>query len=287
LNERLDQLALEMAKIREGQTLYALIGGGPSMSTTLIVVGTTGVILYISGVHSWADIMYVTKKHFNTTVEALKEGVTGLASALARVRHELLEKVGVVEVKVDEARAALEGKIDGVRGQVEGVTNSQTLIEGLIRGIEGKIELTQDQVKQANRGIMILCNVIAESGVTNEELIEFTRNNGIQIEQKAEVKSIQRSSTRPSTSVIAVPQEQSKSEDFSINDILLREGLQHLITMTAPARSVYPQRPVRSISNSSSESLPTAVPLDRDVAAFLAGYTNISSTPSTTPTTKL
>jgi len=238
--------------------------------------------------------MYVTKKHFNTTVEALKEGVTGLASALARVRHELLEKVGVVEVKVDEARLALEGKIDGVRDQVTGVANSQGLIEDLIRGIEGKIELTQDQVKQANRGIMILCNVIAESGVTNEELLDYTRKNGIQIEQKAEVKSVQHSSTKPSASVIAVPQEkQAKSEEFSINEILLREGLQHLITMTAPNSQRHPQpitqRPSRSISSSSTESLPTAVPLDRDIATFLSGYTsNISPPPppTSTPTIK-
>jgi hypothetical protein len=278
LTERLDQLTMEMARIRQGQTLSGLVGGPPSLTTTIVVIGTTGVVLYISGIHSWSDIMYVTKKHFNTTVEALKEGVTGLASALARVRHELLEKVGVVEVKVDEARFALEEKIDGVHDEVKGVAKSQDLLEELIRGIEGKIELTQDQVKQANRGIVILCSVIAESGVMNEELLEFTRKHGgTQGGPKGSSKvqsSVVNNNNKPD-----VPQ-QAKYEsngEFSINDVLLREGLQHLITMTT--RTPH-NRPTRTASNN-SENLPTAVALDPLFSSFSARPTTNLNTVKT------
>jgi hypothetical protein len=182
----------------------------------------------------------------------------------------------VVELKVDEARAALEGKILGVHDEVKGVAQSQDVMEGLIRGIENRIELTQEQVKQANRGIVILCNVVAESGASNEDLLEFTR-------KYAATSTDRKNPDKQTVSTTSLSSNESKankpgatltiSPDFSINDILLREGLQHLITMTSASKLDTKKSP------SSQEKIPTAVPVNRDFASVLAGISAIA--PST------
>jgi len=279
LNERMDNLARELKMMRESQFIN-FIGGGqpPSTSTIILVVGVTGVILYLSGVRGFDDVMYVTKKNFSTTIEALKEGVAAVSSALARAKEELLEKIGIVESKIDAARESLELKIGGVHDEILGVSKSQNKMEDLVRGIEGKIELTQDQIKQANRGIYILCSVLAESGVSNDDLLEFTQKHG--------GSGIQRKPSTIKSFVDSLPIANSVSDKvtspqvateapLSMNEILLREGLQNLLNLSAKAGNKATSSKGSFISNDSN--LPFALPLDGNFSSILAGARSTSS----------
>lgn len=233
--------------------------------------------------------MYVTKTNFATTIEALKEGVEAVSSALARAKLELLEKIGIVEGKIDAAREALENKIGEVHGEILGVSKSQSKMEDLVRGIEGKIELTQDQIKQANRGIYILCSVLAESGVNNDDLVEFTQKHGGSGVQR------QKSSNRIVAESIPVAQQPRIADavadaSFSINEMLLREGLQNLLNLTSNSNSgtnassvssASQAKQVTSIPGLIEPNLPLALPLDGNFSSIFAGVRPMTSRSTT------
>jgi hypothetical protein len=197
LADQLNSLSRDVARMRGDQ-----ISLRPSSSTTLfVVVGGVGaaLALYVSG-SSLTDVVWVTRSHFNSTVTALKDGVRGVAVALAKVRQELAQKIGVVERKVDESRDHLEKRIaaevgdvrrdlalahEDVRGVAKGqqeVRSVLTTIEGQVSDVGQRVEDAQGQLHRANRGIYLLCNVVADSAAVAssnravyEELLQFTR----------------------------------------------------------------------------------------------------------------
>ena len=252
--DKLDQLSSEVSSIKRNQ-LFA--NGSPiSLSTGVIIVGTCGAVLYISGVRSLADLMYVTKKHFNDTVAKLQNGVKLLAGAIKQVRKELGEKIDVVEKKIDDTRFSLEGILDSVKVDVKKVSDGQTEMHKLIRslenqmnGIESTIGDAKLQLQQANTGIFILCNVVKQSGVMNDELAEFTN------------KYASKSSIFSAGDKVAA-QSLNDADDITGTSNLIRQGLQQLLSGTsssAAGSSVVKNVPPSKIVSS---NVPTALAID-------------------------
>jgi len=92
-----------------GVPLWKLVG----------LVGTAGTIyMKVSG-YELKDIVYVSKKHFDTATAALKDQYDQLEIAVAHVKGELLQRMGVVEKKMDETRDSIHLKIDSEMGKVD------------------------------------------------------------------------------------------------------------------------------------------------------------------------
>mmetsp|Transcript_20658 Transcript_20658/g.40551 ORF Transcript_20658/g.40551 Transcript_20658/m.40551 type:complete len:358 (+) Transcript_20658:1798-2871(+) len=185
LADQMAELSNEVARMRiQGQYghgfAYAQSGWGISW-TTVVTAGGVGVLyLYMKG-YSFADFMYVTKKALSVAVEALEEGIENLGMALETAKRELSYKLGLLEDKVDETRESLENKITAevgdvkrdlevVGNDVKGISRAQEQVHGLVQSIEtqidnleNKMEGVGNQLNTANRGIYLLCNVVAEN----------------------------------------------------------------------------------------------------------------------------
>jgi archaellum component FlaC len=144
-----------------------------------------------------SGIMYVTQSKFKTATEALKEGIDGVSKALNKTRLELLQKLGVLEKNLQDVSADLKTEIamstESVRNDlanvstdVRGVNTIVTGLESKLGTIEGGVGDLRTALEKANRGIHLLCHVVAESyrganGQKNErwysDLLTFTKTS--------------------------------------------------------------------------------------------------------------
>jgi len=178
--------------------------GGLFSWTTIVTVGGVGVLyMYFKG-YGLADVMYVTKKGLEVAVLALEEGIDSVGAALESAKRELSYKLGLIDEKIDENSAKLEEKIksevgdvkrdlEAVGNDVKGISRNQERVHGMVESIETQIDTIGESMGTANRGIYLLCNVVAES-MTNggsgkkagnnnssptslyDELMSYTRN---------------------------------------------------------------------------------------------------------------
>ena len=160
LEDKIDKLASSLSKAANGggaapTTVGAWVASMrfPLMSFSLLS-GCAALALRLLG-YSMSDVWWVSKAQFRTTTDALREGVAAVASALARVRSELLEKIGVVDANVDRTREELKADVAGVSRKVSSVSDSLQVIEAKLAGIEGGL-------RTANRGIFLLCHVVSD-----------------------------------------------------------------------------------------------------------------------------
>jgi hypothetical protein len=164
LSSKLDQLRHDLRSDLRSSSL-SLVSLVPGKVVLVTLAGVAGVA-YWSGYSVW-DALYVTRRQFRTATDALKEGLHGLVTALAKVRGELLDKIGAVEKNLDTARDELTAHITSeaglVRGQVKLVGEDVANLGCKLEGIEGGVEDVRKSLVRANRGIWLLCHVVAES----------------------------------------------------------------------------------------------------------------------------
>jgi len=154
LEDKIDRLAASLVAAR-GSTLSAL--GASLRGPTMFVVLASGagvLLLRLMGT-SVAEVWWVTRAQFRATTDALREGVSAVASALTKVRAELLERIGVVDANVDRTRAELKADVSNVAVQVRDVSDTLATMETKLNGIEAGM-------KTANRGIFLLCHVVSD-----------------------------------------------------------------------------------------------------------------------------
>lgn len=177
-----------------------------------------GGLMYFNGV-TLQDFMYVTRKSFTVSVKDLKKGLKLVNEALQVAREELGEKIGLVDAKLDSTRISLENTIEQEVGKVALDLES---VGTDVRNVSEKIDGVEGQLKVANRGIFLLCNVVAESvrnsGSSNstrngasslyQDLIEYTKNaisnvasitTGLQQDEKSKANTRSRSSSSSSS----------------------------------------------------------------------------------------
>ena len=176
-----------------------------SWSTVITVGGVGAVYLYVRG-YSWSDIAYASRAALAAAVETLQQGLETLGVALETAKRELSYKLGLIDDKLDATKDSLERQISRevgdvrrdvatVGSDVRALSRSQDKVHGMVESIEtqidsleGKMEAANSQLSTANRGIFLLCNVVADnmkggaatarqSGASlYDELVSFTRS---------------------------------------------------------------------------------------------------------------
>eukprot|EP00298_Acanthocystis_sp_HF-20_P002913 c13297_g1_i2.p1 GENE.c13297_g1_i2~~c13297_g1_i2.p1 ORF type:complete len:368 (-),score=157.77 c13297_g1_i2:115-1218(-) len=80
------------------------------------------------------DLVYVSKKHFNTVTENLRLQFDVLKEVMDSVKADLMERVQILETKLVDAREAIEAKIGyemtKVDGKIEGVSSELVKVNG-------------------------------------------------------------------------------------------------------------------------------------------------------------
>lgn len=155
---------------------------------TTAVGGTVCVAIFfhVTGLFDMSGVMYVTQAKFKTATEALKEGVDAVSKALQKARQELLARIGVLETRLEAVNVELKDQIlasaDSVKTDVAKVHSEVrdvgTVVNGLedkLGSIEGGVGDLRSALERANKGIHLLCHVVAES---------YRYSSGNQKEQK-------------------------------------------------------------------------------------------------------
>lgn len=178
--------------------ITTLLGG------TLVALG----VVHLTGLFDLSGIMYVTQHKFKLATEQLERGVKALGESLVKTRTELLAKLGLVERNLELTRKELKGEIQSssaeIRKDVKVISGDIKHLHSDVVGLDTKMDGLQDGVgelraaiEHANRGIALLCHVVAESfyhrtgegrsggGPTQDkavkDLMTFTKTNPVQV----------------------------------------------------------------------------------------------------------
>lgn len=93
---------------------------GVPMWQLIGAAGTMGVVYFKVKGYNLNDLVYVSKQHFNSITDILKEQIGLLETTMGDVKQELLERIGLVEAKVDSAKESIEARIAAEMSKVDG-----------------------------------------------------------------------------------------------------------------------------------------------------------------------
>lgn len=175
--DRLSQMNRETVHVHHGPN------GAPTYAAswiTTIIGGTvvTVLVFHFTGLFDMSSYLYVTQAKFKVATEALERGVKHVGEALAKTRIELMQKLGVVEKNLDITRKELKTEIQvtsqEIRKDVKLISTDIRHLHTDVATMDGKLDGLHDGVSElraavehANRGIALLCHVVAESFFTN------------------------------------------------------------------------------------------------------------------------
>lgn len=83
------------------------------------LAGVTGAIYMKVYGYEMRDLVYVSKKHFDSATAVLKQQYEQLEQAVELVKVDLLQRIGLVETKVTDARDSINAKIDLEVGKID------------------------------------------------------------------------------------------------------------------------------------------------------------------------
>lgn len=172
LSSKLDRIAS-----MKGETVHVHHGSNGAVSWVTTIVGGTAVVVivaHVTGLFDFSGIMYVTQSKFKSATEALQESVAVVNKALQAARKDLLERMGLIETRIDNVSAELKDQITtssaAVREDLAKVSLEVRDVGTAVSGMEDKLGLIEGGVgdlrlamEKANRGIQLLCHVVAES----------------------------------------------------------------------------------------------------------------------------
>lgn len=138
LNQLMGNLSSQVDQLASSQRQSHSIIVTTSQPTSIFgyplwkVAGLAGVAgyayFYISG-YELRDLVYVSKKHFDVATAALKDQYDQLEIAVAHVKGELLNRIGLVDQKLDDMSEAIHGTVRMEIGKVD------ERMAGLARGV--------------------------------------------------------------------------------------------------------------------------------------------------------
>jgi len=126
--EAFNSLRNEIAELKQAQRSghnALIIAHQPStvlgfpMWKAVGLVGTVGFIYFKVKGYEMRDLVHVSKKHFTTVTESLRQQFDVMQQVLGAVKTDLIERVHVVETKLVETREAIEALIGFRFGNVE------------------------------------------------------------------------------------------------------------------------------------------------------------------------
>lgn len=172
ISEKLDRLA----SVRS-ETVHVHHGNNRYTSWFTTIIGGTAVVVviaHVSGLFDFSGIMYVTQSRFKSTTDALKEAVDSVSKVLSVTRRDLLERIGLLDTKMEEANAELKEQITktheivrddlaNVHQEVKDVGSVVGGLETKLGAIDGGLGELRVAMERANHGIQLLCHVVAES----------------------------------------------------------------------------------------------------------------------------
>ncbi|KAL3652878.1 hypothetical protein CASFOL_002559 [Castilleja foliolosa] len=109
---------------------------------------------------SFSDIMYVTKNNMANAVETVSKQLDNVSEALASTKRHLTKRLENLDWKMDEQREIsklVANDVTEVRSNLNQIGLDIGLINELVSGLEGKLELLESKQDMTNSGLWYLC----------------------------------------------------------------------------------------------------------------------------------
>jgi len=116
------------------------------------------------------DIMYVTKRTFDTVTQNIEESIESTRHLINNVYKELQMHIGIVEEKVDKHSLDIKKQIDGVQTSVVKLDHQLTNIKSTL---EQKLQNAARERQFVAKGVQLLCKTVGENIDDSNELQEF------------------------------------------------------------------------------------------------------------------
>jgi predicted nucleic acid-binding Zn-ribbon protein len=101
------------------------------------------------------DLVYVSKKHFNSITDSMRVQIESLEEVCGAIKVQLLERIGVVEEKVDDAKRDIEAKIGDesakLRVEIGDVGGQVSEISGAVANNSEKVDKLAEDVAGARK----------------------------------------------------------------------------------------------------------------------------------------
>ncbi len=239
-------LSKEVAKLRydrfhphaSSSSSSSILGIGNIMIISCIA---SGCYIYYNGI---GNFMYVTKKTFQTSMETLKTNMNTITDVLETTKYELELKLGLVDQKLDTTRISLEDKITTEVGSIKNellllqdsitdMNTSQLQLQNMVQGLE-------NQMMQANRGIYLLCNVVADNMIIDHQSQLPTQNN----DKKSRLTNLYEELMNYTTNTVFGYSNNSYHQisNENYNNKKQNDGLKELSTITTTTTTIEPIR---------------------------------------------
>nr|GMC99933.1 uncharacterized protein LOC109148217 [Ipomoea batatas] len=125
---------------------------------------------------SFSDVMFVTKSNMANAVASVSKQLENVSDALASTKRHLSKRLENLDWKLDEQKETsklIANDVTEVKSNLNQIGYDIDLIHQMVSGLEGKIELLENNQDITNSGLWYLCQVAGEieSG-QNAKLIE-------------------------------------------------------------------------------------------------------------------
>ncbi|ERN01663.1 hypothetical protein AMTRI_Chr10g229370 [Amborella trichopoda] len=126
---------------------------------------------------SLSDFMYVTKRNMANAVANVSKQLEQVSAALAYTKRHLTQRLQNLDGKMDEQMEMsklIKNEVDDVKSDLSQIGMDIEIIQRMVSGLEGKIELLEDKQDIANAGVWYLCQFAG--GMKDMRIAELFQN---------------------------------------------------------------------------------------------------------------
>jgi len=187
LKQLVSQLANQVDSLNTNQRQSHSIIVQSSQPTSLLgvplwkaagFIGVAGTIYMKVYGYEFRDLVYVSKKHFDTATAALKDQYDQLEIAVSQVKGELLVRMGMVEKKLDDTRESIHLKITSevhkVDQRISGLTKGVSQVDARMAQAGLRIDAMAQDMSEVRDGLRNLsAELDARLDPVRREIVEF------------------------------------------------------------------------------------------------------------------
>mmetsp|Transcript_1439 Transcript_1439/g.4971 ORF Transcript_1439/g.4971 Transcript_1439/m.4971 type:complete len:309 (-) Transcript_1439:104-1030(-) len=168
LADQVDRLSFEVKQLAGGRAVTVVTPGKGQHDTSSLFVAGLGAgaagCTYLVLRGRFGDMMFVTRRGFKQALGHLKASMENVGGALCKVKTQLNARIESVLQQVSAAariQDQLRVEVGEVKERVNETGQQVDNVEALVGQLQGEIESVKGKQDFANRGIYLLCSVVA------------------------------------------------------------------------------------------------------------------------------
>lgn len=131
-----------------------------TLGTISVCVCVAGLVVWIKGL-SWRDLMFASRASLDDLSTGVGERTDRVSATIEAAKESLSVRVGSMRADVQEdlssAKEQLENDLNSTRRDVEAASQDVAALHESIMGVQGRLEIAEQQLAFTFRAIQLLC----------------------------------------------------------------------------------------------------------------------------------